>query len=103
MAAGAHTFARGGRAFELQLGAELAGERVGPGQRVPRLALVPHEVAWKRPVNGWLAVTLLWPRAGAQPGDPRADRARTHARTRFRPLGDTLPRPLLAHRKAALN
>lgn len=39
------TFARWGRAFELQLGAEPAGQRVCPRQRVPRMALVPHEIS----------------------------------------------------------
>ena len=56
-ATGAHTFACGGSAFELQLGAQLAGERVDTGQREPWVALVPHEVPWKSP-REQLVITL---------------------------------------------
>lgn len=42
---GARTFARGDGAFELQLGAEPAGQRVRPGQGVPLVAPVPHDLS----------------------------------------------------------
>lgn len=43
------TFARGERTLELQLGAELAGERIRARQRVAGVAEVPHGVPCKSP------------------------------------------------------
>lgn len=45
------TFAGWEGPFELQLGPELARQRVTPQQGVARVALVPHETAWKSQDN----------------------------------------------------
>lgn len=83
-ARGPRTFAGGGRALEAQLGAQPAGQRVRPRQRVPREALVPHEVPCKRrrvlwppePVRGVTSVT----REQVTPTRPLSPRPRLRSR-----------------------